>query len=177
MFLGSFAESLLLESRTPLLLVGTRVTRVGPITTVLYPTDFGPTSEAVFPRALELVRCLSARLRIFHHAPGRHTRHEEPRMLERYAQIARSQGIEPELVLDLGDSGARSVSEAILVAARDTGLIAMAAQSGWVRSTVAGSATRQVVRGANCPVWVLHARDPERSKCDLPDGRRAAAAT
>ena len=39
----------------------------------------------------------------------------------------------------------------------DADLIAMPAQSGAVASTLIGSYTRQIVRNAICPVWVLKA--------------------
>ena len=159
LFLGSFAETLLLHSRTPLLMVGTHATEITNFEAILFPTDLGPCAEAVFPRVVDLAKRLKSKLDIYHMI-SRAARFEEARQtarrkLEVSQQLAKNARVAAEIIIE---QAATSESETILAAAqaRNSSLIAMAAHSGAVASTIVGSTTRQVVRGASCPVWVLH---------------------
>ncbi|MEO5970131.1 MAG: universal stress protein [Bdellovibrionia bacterium] len=175
LFLGSFAESLLLNSRTPLLMVGAHTAQVTKFESIFFPTDFGKTSELVFSQVLELSKSLNLKLYIYHLVPKpiifstrlaqsldlpsimKEEKNRTREALVKYLELAKKSAVKAESMFEESES---SESEAILAAARarSCDIIAMAAQSSALRSAIVGSTTRQVVRGASCPVWVLHAR-------------------
>ena len=174
-FLGSFAESLLLNSRTPLLMVGIHMAQITKFDSIFFPTDFGRTSELVFLQVVDLAKSLQAKLFIYHMVQkpvilpaGLAPSVDLPRImkeekiktrerLDRYLELAKQSDLKAEIIYEFsGDSESEAILKTALT--KHAGLIAMAAQSGAVRSTIIGSTTRQVVRGAPCPVWVLHAR-------------------
>ena len=76
------------------------------------------------------------------------------------AASAREEGVAVDVIV--GRKGRRP-SDAILRTAQSVGadLIAMASAAGPVASALLGSCARAVLRGARCPVWVLH--PPKRS--------------
>lgn len=174
-FLGSFAESLLLHSRTPLLLVSAHAAPIKTIESVFFPTDFGELPETIFPRVLELVQFLNAKLYIYHlmqlpfvlptsmirppevaELLAAETRASEE-LLEDYRRKAEAAGIDVETILD--DSMASEADAIVETATRKrAGLIAMAAQSGVGFSILPGSTTRQAVRSSPCPIWVLNSQ-------------------
>jgi nucleotide-binding universal stress UspA family protein len=176
--LGSFAETLLLRSRVPVLAAGAQARCESGFKKVLFPTDFAEQSHHVFRQAVGFARDLGARLTLYHAIP----RPIEPvfqsgiymigtpwipvqeyyqRMAERHRQHvgawvdwANNQGVQTEAVID---TESLDVADAILKVARDReiGLIAMAAQNGPIAAAFLGSVVRQVVRAAHCPVWVV----------------------
>lgn len=176
-FLGSFSETLMLHSRTPLLLVSAHTASSAKFKSVFFPTDFGKTSDRVFPRVIALSKSMGAKLTLYHRgfkpllpvtaitspadliAPTEVEKDIAEKRLGSYLKMARREGLVADAIYDLSGS---SESEAIIKAAQTShaDLIAMAAQSGSVASTLIGSTARQVIRGATRPVWVLHAQRP-----------------
>ena len=174
LFLGSFAESLLLHSSLPILMVGSGTHHLRKYDQILFPTDFGPQSELVFPIVLNLAKELRSKLILFHsiqkpiHLPLRFVppgaletgiEAEKERLLKKsksYIEMGNPYGVEVNVVIECSETAAATE---ILNFSQDhkIPLIAMPAQSGAIASTIAGSTTRHVVRGAHCPVWVLHA--------------------
>lgn len=185
MMLGSFAEELLLQSRIPLLVVGTgagkesyRPATGGGIQNILLPSDLAHPHSPFFTKAFDLAARLKARATLLNVVP----RPIEPvfqsgvylltggwvpvpTFLERErlrqsdaAKLVLGRAKEAGVTCELvQDDASPSVVESILRHAKEgnVDLIAMAAESGPVASALLGSIARQVVRLAPCPVWVF----------------------
>ncbi|MGZ3687829.1 MAG: universal stress protein [Bdellovibrionota bacterium] len=173
--LGSFAETALLQSKVPVLIVGPE-THLNPLKDLLFPTDLGAKSHQAFKRMMRFAKAWGMKLTILHTMPhpiepvfqsgvylfagswiptSEYMSREElknKKLGERWAQEARDSGVDAEFQYDPGLSG---VTQSILDAAQGHSAIAMASQSGPVASAILGSVTRQVVRKAPCPVWVF----------------------
>ncbi|MGZ3698568.1 MAG: universal stress protein [Bdellovibrionota bacterium] len=173
LFLGSFAESLLLHSSIPVLMVPLGADSPRKYDPILFPTDFGSQSEVAFPNVLALAKDLGSKLLLFHRIPRPRLMPLDPLRFDTerakrqnistaYIEKARELGVEIQVIIEAsGDSASQAILE--LAQKERAGLIAMAAQSGAVASTIAGSTTRQVVRESPCPVWVLHAAKVARA--------------
>ena len=79
---------------------------------------------------------------------------ETSALLRQWANRGVERGLEVNI---LQESRRANISELILQTATEIGCdwIAMAAESGTIRAWALGSITRQVVRAAPCPVWIL----------------------
>lgn len=191
LLLGSFAETLVLHSPVPTLVVG-KGARCS-LDHIVFGTDLGDHSRALFDQAVALSRQLGAKLSIFHSLPNlvepvfqsgmfllggswipmqRYFSEDAQDRRERiddWVEHARSLGVDAVAAVD--ESG-ESVADALLAYAERerAGLISLAAQSGPLVSSLIGSVPRQVVRRAHCPVWILH---PARER-GQGEGRTAA---
>ena len=179
LFLGSFAETLLLESKIPVLVVNSKTKSVAHYDHILFATDLSRTSWNGFRKTLALASQLGSRVTIFHSIqnPSKSSFHGESLMgatwipmpafveeeliarrkvAERWLKTGLKMGVAVDIDLELTHQG---IVPAILHAAdRDkTSIIAMTAQSGPLASAVMGSVTRQIVREATKPIWVVRA--------------------
>lgn len=179
MVIGSVAETLLLRSSIPLLLLNPHPpnhTRLGDHKKILFPTELDRGSEKALDQILSIAQDLGATVDLVH-AISR-PRSEIKKVL-RMEQIPSEQDLASRktranhlkarasqksvtlrthlLNTDL------STSAFIIEQAKRLHpiLIAMEAKTGEFRALFAGSATRQVVRAAPCPVWAIH-RHPKR---------------
>ena len=176
--LTSFAETLLLHSKVPVMVVGPRSRSIRKYDHILFPSDLGIHSKASFQRVMALAKSLGAELTLFHtirhpiapvilsgayllgggwlSVPSYLSAEEDRRgkFGESLAKIARKAGIKTNVVIDVANVG---VVNSILTYAkrRKISLIAMAAHSGPVSSELIGSITWQVVRNTPSPVWVM----------------------
>jgi nucleotide-binding universal stress UspA family protein len=185
LFLGSFAETLTLVSDVPLMTVHPGWKRVPELKTILFPTDFSDESLQAFDRVLDFAAPRKSRILIFSKdsptiyptfdlAFSAYNYQEELFEEERAAnqkaasvlvEKAKKRGLKAEAVFDRSRKG--SVAKAVLARAKKEGaLIALASQSGPVAAALLGSTTRQILREAEQPVWVIH---------PLPAGRAGAA--
>ncbi|MEK2688522.1 universal stress protein [Bdellovibrio sp. GT3] len=195
--LGSFAESLLLESAVPVMVVGTHATGK-PVSSILFPTEFGDHSKENFRHVLNLAKMLNAEVTLFHciarpieslfemdtrpkiyNFKGKMLTLEQivEQQVEYQSQRAhhwitwaQKEGVTAQYQID---SSYKSVDEAILeaVSQLNSGMIVMEAQSGPMSSALLGSFTRNVIRKAECPVYVItrHFYDhPEDRFTDTP---------
>lgn len=172
MFVGSFAESLILYSPVAVLTVGARAKEHRKIGRILFPTDFGRESKGVFPRVLEFARVFDAKVTLLHTVfkpiritPGvrplpahriyvEQSRKRAEKAAQSFLKAARDRDVTCDLkIVAIEDA----VSHAVVNFAEknDFHLIAMAARSGRLSSALTGSITRQVVRSSAEPVWVL----------------------
>lgn len=180
--LGSFAESLLLQSSVPVCVISAHATHTRSTKCILFPTEFGEHSKANYRHVLDLAKKLKSEV-VLLHAIARpieslfdlETRPKvynyEGRMLsldqiieeQIEAQSRRAQqwvdgaarmGV---MVSHVIDSSFKPVDELVLDAAsaHECDLIVMEAQSGPMSAALLGSYTRNVVRKAECPVYVL----------------------
>ncbi len=182
-FLGSFAETLLLHSDLPVLVVGPHADsrRIAAETSrILFATDFASASLPTFKRVLALAKSRGSKVTLFYSLPHVTeavfqsgiclaggvpilfpdflTKDEQSKrkIAERYVQMGHKLGIEIEIRFN---SSHINTAQGIVEHAESEhmDLIAMAAQSGVVSTSLLGSTSRQVVRSAPCPVWVLRA--------------------
>lgn len=188
--IGSFAETLILESDVPLFIINPRESIPERIHQILFPTDFSERSKAAFKRVIRFAKEVQAELTVFHkiryeltpavevafgaYPSYKHLFQEEILAKETeanaWATQAENEGIQTDSVVDYRTDG--SVAQAILgISKRRGGMIAMAAHSGPLASALLGSLTRQVVRSSSSPVWVIHTEQKAE-----PRGAEAAAA-
>lgn len=183
LFLGSFAETLLLHSRIPVLVVGPHSEDShisGKSSRILFSTDFGPASFPTFKRVIALAKSNGSKVTLFHCLPHpveplvqsgvyligggllsfpEFSTLDEKRkyqIAKKYVSAAKKLGV----VVDIGfNPGRGNTALSIVKKAQEekADLIAMAAESGAVSAALIGSITRQVVRTAPCPVWVMRA--------------------
>ncbi len=172
--LGSFAETLILQSDVPTLVVSPKSKPIQKINHILYPTDLSRKSVDAFSDVVTLAKRLGASITVFHRVEYQSLgpvglipappifiesyktdvslREKESGML---AARARATGIDVNIKVEHQGAGAL---DAILELSEgmESGLIAMVSQSSSVKSILLGSITRQVIRHAHCPVWVIH---------------------
>ncbi len=195
LFMGSFAETLLLVSPVPVMVVnpswrpkGKRCRRV------LFPTDFSDASRLAFDELLRSVSGESTEIILFHkvkydfrnvveRARREGLKEYMNQAYDRYLESLRDEaeswrssalrkGISLSVVMDYRFSG--NVADAILAAAERKGVdwIATAATSGVLKTKLLGSVTRRIVRESPCPVWIL--RPEARQKARRADSGQAA---
>ena len=176
--LGSFAESLLIYSKTPVFIVNPESKVKNNFTHILFPTDLHTKSLRVFSKMLKTAKDLGAKVTLLHCIPrpieavfqsgvylfsggwvpaGLYLEKDEEKqkkIAQKWIGVAKKLGVPLELVLD---TSSMSIVDSILRHSQSLGvsMIAMPAQSGAIASTLIGSYTRQIVRNASCPVWVL----------------------
>jgi nucleotide-binding universal stress UspA family protein len=177
LFVGSFAETLLLQSPLPVLVVNPSWrSESARFKRVLFPTDFSEASFVAFLDALPLVERWGARLEIYHKvqydlldvAPFVQASNVKSYYSQGYRGYlehlhekagawqleARHYGVTATVHFNYSVFG--DVAEGILrVARRRADIVAMAATSGIIKTKLMGSVTRRIVREARCPVWVL----------------------
>jgi nucleotide-binding universal stress UspA family protein len=175
--MGSFAETLLLQSKIPVLVIHPGW-KPKAIDKILYPTDFGTGSKDMLKRVIAIAQAWDAEL-VIHHVVERPvepvfqsglylmgggwvplnefitaSQERSTRLLEDYKRVAEKTGVKVRTILD---DSAVSVTESIQEAAakEKASLIALQARSGATKSALLGSISRQVIRSASCLVWVL----------------------
>lgn len=175
--LGSFAESLILHSDIPLLVVNPKVHKPQKIKTVLFPTDLSPASERGLRKLMPTLERLKANLILYHKMDyvipetysmiyrtdiyekylkddekNRHTQ------LEKWSKMLTEKGIKCDIVIDEKPS---FIPKAIVAAAKKhkVQMIALVSHTGPTSAVFLGSIARQVVRSADCPIWSWHTRD------------------
>jgi nucleotide-binding universal stress UspA family protein len=185
--LGSFAETLLLRAQVPTLAIGPGVDEIRGLDRILFATDFARGSKQVFRRVVDFATELRSKVLLYHSVPNllepifqsgaylftgawipaRNYFNDE--VQERYrrgsawARWARNQGVECDYIMD---ETMGSISDHVLelIQREKIGLVTMASRSGPVSSALLGSITRQVIRSATCPVWVLQPGTPRISE-------------
>jgi nucleotide-binding universal stress UspA family protein len=173
--LGSFAETILHHSKTPVLLVNPRTRIHRTFGNILFPTDFSTTAANQFRDVLDLAARFGSKITLLHateslnealvlsesagplpilsenlaHQAARAIRHANA-----WSKIGRDHGVEIEFILR---ERVRKPDDDIVRTARriDADLIVMQTNAGSVGAALLGSVTRQVVRKSPCPVWVL----------------------
>lgn len=176
MLLGSFAETLVMQSDVPVLVVSPKAKVVPSFKNVVFPTDLTDKSQHAFGQVLKLASTLKARLTIFHNAS-----YFTPYSLDVFAGIdtyatfiekdlerrkellakmkadAVKSGVKAEVILN---EKPKYTPEAIVGVVKKSpdAIVALVSQTGPVATTILGSVTRDVLRQANSPVWILHPR-------------------
>ncbi len=193
-FLGSFAESLLNHSHTPLVTIGPTVDTIRSFDAILFPTDFREASRktrCVFRKLVHFASEIHSSVTIYHSIshtletamqsgasllgggwfPIQATFSDEAERKQRRADLwsewAKNQGVSSEALIEIQFTG---MPDAILQASKlkNVGLIAMEPQSGPLISALVGSTLRQVIRNADCPVWVYRPDESEVKSATTP---------
>jgi nucleotide-binding universal stress UspA family protein len=180
LFVGSFSEAMLDESRIPVLVTGPHADiSASAIRSVVFPTDFSSACTTALPRILELCSQLGAELHILHKPIqifdtyiqsgvglfGGSWVNIDELMVETFEDhLADSRvwldqagafGVKTTFV---GENFREPTAEAIVTYADRLGagttLIAMVSQSTRATSAFLGSVTRDVIRASRCPIYV-----------------------
>lgn len=180
LLMGSFVETLILRSYVPVMVIGSqsRYPNDPGLKRVLMPTDLSDHSKELFVQVTKLCAELKGELTLFHAVPhpiepivssgvyllgggwvpvesyfAEETRSRE-RRAEAWAKWARAQGAQVVPLIEPAETG---IARRLIAIAedRDVEAIFMEAQSGPIASALVGSITRQTVRHAHCPVWVV----------------------
>lgn len=171
---GSFSESLLSQTKVPVLFINPHVRLSGSLRTLIYPTNLSPECEKVVQKVAALAKRLKTQLILYNNveyfvaAPGlsfteslvferqvERDIDQRQKNLKKLAQKLKSKfGISVRVVVDEGDV---SAAKAILRQGKKipSSMTIMTALTGPVLSTLVGSTTRQVVRGSEEPVLVF----------------------
>ncbi len=173
--LGSFAETIILLSKIPVLLVNSKTRIHRTFGNILFPTDFGTTAADQFRGVLDLAARFGSKITLLHavesinealalSAAGgplpmapEDTAHQAARAIRHanaWSKLAGTHGVEVEFLLR---ERVRNPGDDIVRTARriDADLIVMQSNAGPVSAALLGSTTRQVVRKSPCPVWIL----------------------
>jgi len=177
--MGSFAETLILESDVPTMVVNPKAEVSEKPGLILFPTDFSAPSLEAFQQILQFAKSVGAKVRIFHQFQGGFQQ-----VPKEVIYLADDQWKTSEALLDPSfrkvrgqlnkwlrmakrtkvacDSqiqfGLRNIADATLQAAKKdkAWMIALASVTGRISASFIGSHARWIVRAAECPVWVVH---------------------
>lgn len=172
-FLGSFTETLLLQTKIPVLVTNPTTEIPSKIRHILFPTDFLHDSRKGLEDAVELAKKLDAKLTLYHktitplylsfpEAPFYSVYVEDlSKQLSKHSKSwlhwAKEQGANCELVMDESADNGVLGKNVIAYAEKDKiDLICVVTKSSAVGAALLGSTARYLVRHAHCPVWVHH---------------------
>lgn len=177
--LGSFSETLVLESAIPTIVVNPKAKVDSKSGTILFPTDFSDLSWKAFQQVVSFAKATNAKIKIFHQYQGESQSVPEgvsyfkkdrwldgDRLLDDKLQKIKSnlskwlnwtkkQNVKCDHVIKFG---LRNIADATLELARKerVWMIAMATVTGPIAATFLGSNARWVVHSTSCPVWVIY---------------------
>ncbi len=182
LFLGSFAETLLVHSKTPVMVIGAGMKVETHFSQILFPTEFGDYAREAFRHTVSIAKQMSASMTIYHAVPmparivmdsgyypslygfeGEMVSREDflkiqedhqARRAESWADWAKSEGVNCAVKVLVADD---SIDDLICHEAADmqADLIVMEGQSGPIKVALLGSIARNVVRAAPCPVLIF----------------------
>ncbi len=172
-FLGSFAETLMMQSHVPLLAINPSVHHLRKVSRLLYATDLSLKSRKITPLVLDLAKQFDCPVTVFHKLleyklvppPGFVLRNLMDQLKEEttkkaglFLKHASARGIPTELVLE--ESSPDLVSAIVKQAGREkSSLLVLEARRGRMASLVLGSTARRVIRECPSPVWVIPRRE------------------
>jgi nucleotide-binding universal stress UspA family protein len=174
-FIGSFAETFVLHSQLPTLIINPICEPARKIRTVIFPTDFSKESVATFRLAGNYAKKLGANLQIIHtiskpklsiFLSGAATVEQQSieveqrkilaaRQAERLLKICRKSNVPAEFNI-LENSGAFDPAKSVLEFSKNyqSPIIILAAKSSSMRASIIGATSREIARAANCPVLI-----------------------
>lgn len=174
LFLGSFAESLILKSDVPVLVVNPRNPVRPKFSNVFFATDFSESSLAAYEQVLSFAKSLGAKVTLYYKfeymvpetikllkAGADYRRYLETDRANKkqtagqWVENAAKVGVKAKFILDEKPS---FVADGIVKEAKKSkaDIIAIVSTSGMLASYLLGSVARQVVRTSPVPVWVTH---------------------
>lgn len=172
--MGSFTETLIHDSPVPLYVINPLDTVPRKLKHIFFPTDFSDASHAAFDQVVAVAKDMGAKITLFHKIsnvysptydvgyggyPAYSLYYEEmvnDKMAEadKWVKEAGVKGVEVKPIVDFRTD--KSTAETITWRSRSGGgIIAMAGRTGSRAASLLGGITRQVVRTAEFPVWVI----------------------
>ena len=180
--LGSFAETLIIESTIPVMVVSPKAKIALRPGVILFPTDFSKSSWKAYQQVVSLAKVIGSKIKIFHQYQG-----EQQAVPSNVSYFLSDKWLKSESLLDKDYQkiksklskwlrwtklqnvkcdhtikfGFKNIADAAIEQAKKDHIwmIAMATIKGPISSTFLGSNARWVVRSAQCPVWVLYVRE------------------
>ncbi len=178
-WLGSFVEALIMHSKIPVITLNPATQSPLNFTSILFATDLGGVSKESLLKLLPLAKKLEAKIFIFHvlrsfegstemgtlglsdpaysffFSEYKKIKKEKLETLEKWQKLCAEQDIAAEIILEESE---KPIPQVILQNAKNKGirLIALSSLSGPVENFITGGVARQIVRHAECPVWVAH---------------------
>ncbi len=178
-FLGSFAETLIMQSPVPIVVVNPKNRVQGKVDHILVPVGNASRAKVMFGRVVGLAKDLGAKITIlgqidFPVLPSAYYQDfvgpegqvsfdsyieknkKKLRMeLTKLRDLAQKKGVKAKVEIGTEVVG---IAEKILFFAEQNkvDLIAMGNESGPIGSVLLGSVSREVVRKAQIPVWIVH---------------------
>lgn len=193
LMMGSFAETLVLQSPIPVLVINPKWQPAKKLKHILFPTDFSEPSSLAFDRVLKLAQEIKCEVLLFHKldtiypylgppfvippvskeslsdlTKGYHEKGE--------AWVSRGKKLGVQVKFYLVNKPGRALDEILKVAKRGSGsgMIALASQSGPIESVLLGSLTRQLLRSAPCPVLTIHPHQESLVRQTIGQFKKAA---
>ncbi len=178
--LGSFSETLILESAAPTMIINPKAKVRSKPGTIIFPTDFSDLSWKAFQQVVSFAKATRANIKIFHQYQGEARSildcvycFQKERWLERDNRLlnnnlqrvksnltkwlnwTKKQNVKCDHIIQFGS---KNIADATLELAKkhNAWMIAMATIIGPIAANFLGSNARWIVRSANCPVWVLY---------------------
>ncbi len=184
---GSCAETLVVRSPIPVLVVGARPLKTEHLTHILFPTDFSQGSKEIFRQIVATAKQFQASITLFHAALNPNDLGfqsaiylmseisipvslfinvdfaRKKRRIKAWAAWANHQGVPTTEEIELRS---KNIALSILKKAeqRKAHLITMQTQSGPISASVIGSVTREVIRSGLFPVWTIHFRNKRNGR-------------
>lgn len=173
--LGSFAETLVLESPIPVLVINPKVNPTSRLRNILFPTDFSEASRQVYEDVVKMAKRLDCKILLFHKIQYLYPSFGYPfvvppvskdsiqnyidndkSLAEDWVRSAKMNGVVTKA--HISSKTGYAVDDIVKAAKKlgTSGMIAMASQSGRLSTVLLGSLTRQVLRHSPCPVLVIH---------------------
>ncbi|HEY7317400.1 MAG TPA: universal stress protein [Candidatus Binatia bacterium] len=177
LFLGSFAEALIVLSHVPVLVFSHQLKPIRRVNTTVFATDFSQESRRVWGRFCKTFSALGAKIVLYHAITkppkwplqGGTSIFERSTLKKRQENIGLAKKHADSFLEEAKNTGDRvqiaieqaqgKVYEAILHKAAKTraSVIGMASLSGKLSATLLGSASRGVMRMSSIPVWIFRA--------------------
>lgn len=175
LFLGSFAETLLLLSKVPLLVIHPKNPPIRKFKRLGFPTDFSAQDAKTFRKVISLAQRLKMSISLIHQVDyqalspvigiemdlnrkefEKRWFAQKQKQLDQFRKLAEKRGVKVDTYLL--QEGKDSIPDAICRFAKrkHLDLLLVTAHRGQLASFLLGSFARAVVRAAPCPVWVLH---------------------
>lgn len=185
--LGSFAESLVLRSHVPVMVVSRRPLKEEGGLSVLYATDLGQYSRRLYEATVHLAHGMGAELTVFHSVPNpvepvfqsgvfllggawvpvhpyfAQDNDQRQKKMEAWRKYAEDHGVVSHLKL-VTEPG--SIAGHLLQAVDDVhaDLIVLAPHGGRWAAALAGSIVRQVARHTEAPLLILHGGEARQKR-------------
>lgn len=159
--LGSFAETLLLTSRRPLLFFNSNTPVPRAVKSIVFPTDFSEESFRAFKICVQRASAIKAQVLLYYAVnqktfdPSLTKRYlEEKNLTATWIHWAAKSGVKITPVIEAAPTNAATAIIRFALK-KKASLIALASVSTPMEVIIAGSTTRQVVRQSPLPVWVV----------------------
>lgn len=169
--LGSFAETLILRSKIPVMSINPSAEKPNSIKKIFFPFELGKVDRPEYSQTLRLAGQLEAKLLLYHRLPTpshylgpyAHLLQEEFRLDKNEAEetaqelekLAKAENIKTEIIIETKKS---RISDSILksVEAHGADMIAIVSKKDATGRLLLGSVGLDVVRKSTYPVWILH---------------------